>query len=298
MPDLLARWKEKIGNTFYHLTQHVMKEIKRDNAIINYRISGSGDTTLLFVHGSYIDQQYWDEQVKYFSSHFTVVTIDLPGHGLSGRERTTWSTEGFAHDVVAIITELNLKNVILLGHSWGADVNLIAAVKYPKPIIGFIAIDYYKNAATPILPQKELDGIKESLRKDFAATNEHYARQALLTPKTSTEIANRIVTDYRNAYEPMGKVITPEIFDIYKIQQELLPKLGHKLFLVNVDYQPTNEEPLKQYCTNGYDVLPIHGTCHFPMLEIPHELNRKLEYSINEILVDQTELELPSPVVR
>lgn len=42
-----------------------LKEIKRDNVIINYQITGSGDTTLLFVHGSYIDQTYWKDQVKF-----------------------------------------------------------------------------------------------------------------------------------------------------------------------------------------------------------------------------------------
>lgn len=64
-----------------------MKEIKRDNAVINYQVSGKGNKTLLFVHGSYIDKTYWDGQVKYFSPNNRVVTLDLPGHGRSGRER-------------------------------------------------------------------------------------------------------------------------------------------------------------------------------------------------------------------
>src|SRR4051812_43754769 len=117
-----------------------MKEIKRDNALINYRMSGNGDTTLLFVHGSYIDQTYWDKNVKYFTPHFKVVTLDLPGHGLSGRERTKWSTQGFAEDILTLIKELDLKRVILIGHSWGADISLIAATKNPQPISGFIAV--------------------------------------------------------------------------------------------------------------------------------------------------------------
>jgi sigma-B regulation protein RsbQ len=62
-----------------------MKEIKRDNAVIDYQVKGNGDTTLLFVHGSYIDQTYWKGQVDYFNSEYKVVTIDLPGHGKSGK---------------------------------------------------------------------------------------------------------------------------------------------------------------------------------------------------------------------
>ena len=60
-----------------------MKEIKRDNAIINYEVTGKGDTTLLFVHGSFNDRTYWKNQVDYFSPNYTVVTLDLPGHGKS-----------------------------------------------------------------------------------------------------------------------------------------------------------------------------------------------------------------------
>ena len=42
-----------------------MKEIKRNNAVINYQVTGNGDTTLLFLHGSYNDQTYWKNQVGY-----------------------------------------------------------------------------------------------------------------------------------------------------------------------------------------------------------------------------------------
>jgi sigma-B regulation protein RsbQ len=262
-----------------------MKEIKRDNAVINYQITGSGDTTLLFVHGSYIDQTYWNEQMKYFSPNYTVVTLDLPGHGKSGTERKHWSTQGFAEDVITVIKELDLKNVILIGHSWGGDINLIVATSYLTPVLGFIAIDYYKNAATPLSPeyQEQAASIEQKLKTDFANTNEQYARMALLTKHTSQEITNRVINDYRNAYQPMAIVITPEIFKIFDIEKKLLPQLKFKLHLINVDYMPTNEKPLKQYAGSDYKVLHMKGTCHFPMLENPGDLNKLLQQTIHEI---------------
>jgi sigma-B regulation protein RsbQ len=264
-----------------------MKEIRRDNAVINYRVSGDGDTSLLFVHGSYIDQTYWLEQVKFFTPNFTVVTLDLPGHGMSGRERKQWSTAGFAEDIIAVLKELKLNNVILIAHSWGADVALMAATKYPEPVKGFIAIDYFKTAATQVIPQQEVDAVKSNLKKDFAKTNEGYCRMALLTPQTPQDIANRVVNDFKTAYEPMGQAVTPEIFEMYKVQKDLLPKLKCPLYLINVDYQPTNEEPLKQYCKFGYEILRVNGTSHFPMIENPQELNEKVEEAIDKISVLQ-----------
>ena len=263
-----------------------MKEIKRDNSIINYQITGSGDTTLLFVHGSYIDQTYWEKQVKYFNPNYTVVTLDLPGHGNSGTERKHWSTQGFAEDVITVIKELNLKNVILVGHSWGGDINLIAATSYSTPVLGFIAIDFFKNAATALLPeyQQQAVSIEQKLKTDFSNTNEQYARMALLTKETPIEITNRVVKDYRNAYQPMGKEITSEIFNLlFETEKKLLPQLKFKLFLINVNYQPTNEEPLKKYAGSGYEVLHLKGTCHYPMLENPEELNKLLQQAIQKI---------------
>ena len=262
-----------------------MKVIKRDNAIINYNITGSGDTTLLFVHDSYIDQTYWEKQANYFNPNYTVVTLDLPGHGKSGTERKHWSTQGFAEDVVTLIKELNLKNVILIGHSFGGDISLIAATSHPENIIGFISIDYFKNAATP-LPDYEQQAIsiKQKLNTDFANTNEQYARMALLTKETPIEITNRVVKDFRNAYQPMAIETTPEIFKLFETEKRLLPQLKLKLYLINVDYMPTNEEPLKQYAGNGYEVLHMKGTCHYPMLENPDDLNKLLQQTIAEIL--------------
>ncbi len=262
-----------------------MKEIKRDNATIHYQITGSGNTTLLFVHGSYIDQTYWEKQVKYFNPNYTVVTLDLPGHGKSGTERKHWSTQGFAEDVVTVIKELDLKNVILIGHSMGGDINLIAATSSPENIIGFIGIDNFRNAAMPLSKEFENKAvnIQQNLKIDFANTNEQFARKGLLTEKTPIEITNRVVKDYRNAYQPMGIELMSEIFTLSDVEKKLLPHLKLKLHLINVDYQLTNEEPLKKYAGSGYEVLNMKGTCHYPMLENPDELNLLLQKAIDKI---------------
>ena len=135
-----------------------MKKIKRDNVVIHYTFHGMGDIALLFVHGSYIDHTYWKEQVDCFKDRYTVVTMDLAGHGQSGKKRERWSIEGFAKDVIAVLGALRLKNVILIGHSLGADINLMAATSAPQSILGFIAIESFKNAATALSEEESQQG--------------------------------------------------------------------------------------------------------------------------------------------
>lgn len=259
-----------------------MKEIKRDNAVIDYQSVGDGQTTLLFVHGSYIDQTYWKPQVSYFSLHYRVITFDLPGHGKSGKERKHWSLQGFADDVTTLIEKLDLKNVILIGHSVGGEINLLANTN-TAPIIGFIGIDNFKDATTP-LPVEMVNSILENLKKNFENTNEQYVRTGLLTAQTPAAITKRVVSDYRNAYKPMGFETMPEIFNVYQKEKELLPQLKFKLYLINIDYLPVNEAPLKQYAGSGYEIAHMKGTCHFPILENPDELNRLLQQTINKII--------------
>ncbi|SEJ29150.1 Pimeloyl-ACP methyl ester carboxylesterase [Dyadobacter koreensis] len=263
-----------------------MEEIEVNGLSIAYSQYGSGNVTLLFIHGSYIDQTYWNDQMKYFQDEYHVITLDLAGHGMSGRERDNWSVEGLADDVIEFTKNLDLKNVILIGHSLAGSVNLYVATKYPDPIIGFIGIDNFKNAATPLPDEydSQVISILDNLKKEFIATNEEYARMVLLTADTPEEIRQRVVQDYRNAYEPMGQAIMPEVFIMDKTEKALLPELRLKLYLINVSYMPTNMEALVEQVPNGFEVREIAGTSHYPMLESPEILNETLDQVIKQII--------------
>jgi pimeloyl-ACP methyl ester carboxylesterase len=265
-----------------------LSSIIRDGADIDYQVRGQGEITLLFVHGSYLDQECWKSQVEHFGPDFRVATLDLPGHGRSGQGREHWSVAGFAEDVAAVIRESGSGPVILMGHSMGADINMMAAVAHPESVIGFIAIENFKNAATALPPehQGQVKAILDGLQSDFAGTNEAYARMVLLTPATPRPIADQVVNAYRSAYRPMGLAITPEIFAMYRTERECLPRLPLKLNLINVDYFPTQEEPLRRYLPKGYALTHMEGTCHFPMLENPQALNRALDEAIARIRRD------------
>lgn len=254
---------------------------------IHYVDAGSNLPTLLFVHGSNIDLTYWDAQVAHFKDRYRVIAIDLPGHGKSGRSKSHWNIKSMGEDVATFIRSLKLEQVILIGHSMGGNVNLVAATTYSDPIIGFIGIDNFKSAGQPLPPdyQKQSKQIVEQLHQNFADTNEQYVRRVLLTPQTPDAVSARVINDYRNAYRPMATELIEEIFnDAYLTERELLPKLPCKLHLINVDYMPTNEEPLRTYITKGYEVHHLAGTSHFPMIEKPDELNHLLDQTIKEIL--------------
>jgi len=266
-----------------------MNTVQRNNMTLSYEVYGNGPITLLFIHGSFIDQTYWAGQVAHFKNRYTVITIDLAGHGQSGTSREQWTIGSMADDVVYFVKELMLKNVILIAHSLGADIALIVATRCPAPFIGFIALDIFKNAATPLPPQfrSQVAGILENAKKDFGATSEQYAQMALLTPDTPQWIADKIRHAYSHAHVPMGLATLPEFFEMDKVEKKLLPLLEWPLHLINVNYMPTNEEALKAHTGKGYTFTEMEGTSHYPMIEIPDELNKKLDSVINGILKNE-----------
>jgi len=86
-----------------------------DGAAIHYQVHDAGARALVFVHGWAGDHSYWDQQIQHFSRDYSVVTIDLAGHGSSGLNRDDWTMEAFGEDVTAVVEKLDLDGVILIG---------------------------------------------------------------------------------------------------------------------------------------------------------------------------------------
>ncbi len=98
-----------------------------DGIPIHYEVYATGEPALVFVHGWSCDRSYWDAQVPFFSERHRVVTVDLAGHGESGLGRDAWSMRAFGQDVAAVVEELGLDEIVLVGHSMGGPVVVEAA---------------------------------------------------------------------------------------------------------------------------------------------------------------------------
>jgi pimeloyl-ACP methyl ester carboxylesterase len=93
-----------------------------------------GVAQIVFVHGWACDRSYWRHQMDAFPGK-TVVAVDLAGHGDSGTGRGSWTMPAFGADVVAVMDDLHLDDVVLVGHSMGGDVILEAALVLGNPVL-------------------------------------------------------------------------------------------------------------------------------------------------------------------
>lgn len=92
--------------------------------------------TVVFIHGAQNDHSVWALQSRYFAHHgFSVLAVDLPGHGRSKGE-TLNTVEAMADWIVAVLDAAGAQNAMLFGHSMGSLIALevcsIAAARVSK----------------------------------------------------------------------------------------------------------------------------------------------------------------------
>ena len=97
---------------------------------------GRGEPAVVLVHGWCENADYWQAQFDILKSRYTVVALDLAGHGASGANRTDWSVLSYAADVATIAKQIPNAHLVLVGHSMGADVALAALPRIGARVIG------------------------------------------------------------------------------------------------------------------------------------------------------------------
>lgn len=252
----------------------------RDKQVeINYYQQGQGDTTLLFIHGWCIDGIYWKNQVEYFSKKYNVYAIDLPGFGKSKAERANWTIEEYANDVTAFIDTMNLRNVVIIGHSMAGDIMLQAALTNNPKISGIVGVDNFKSIDVVFTPEqmKQMTDFLPLLEKDFKNSAPVYADMMLFHTTTSKEVKERVKRDFANSNPVIGYGTIMTLMQYAYTDAQRLEQLNYKLYLVNSDGSPTNETGLKNHCKNSFHVEPVSATGHYPMIEKPAEFNLALE---------------------
>lgn len=105
-----------------------------DTTTINYIDQGKGPQTLLFIHGLGSNLKAWQKNVAALQSNFRCIALDLPNYGQSSQGTYPFTMDFFVEMIEAFITQLELEQVVLTGHSMGAQIAMHFAVRYPTKL--------------------------------------------------------------------------------------------------------------------------------------------------------------------
>ena len=117
-----------------------MDALKRNNVTV----SGTGPQAIVFVHGFGCNQHMWRLVAPAFEDRYRVVLLDLVGAGksdLAAYDPTRYGTlEAHAEDVLAVLQALDLRSAVLVGHSVGAMVVVLAAIREPARVAKVVLV--------------------------------------------------------------------------------------------------------------------------------------------------------------
>jgi pimeloyl-ACP methyl ester carboxylesterase len=241
-----------------------------DNVHIEYRVLGHGEPAVILIHGWACDANYWNEQLDALKSRYTVVAVNIAGHGGSASNRTDWSIANYAADVAAVAQQLPNQRLVLVGHSMGATVALAATPLIGARVIGIIAVDALRSVGQPPLAPQEVERRVAPFRADFVGETRKLVSESLFPRNANRALVQKVAYDM--SLEPPA-VAVPSLQALLSLDlAALLPAIHVPVYAINSDLLPTDAARIRKSIPNfTLDVLDHSG--HFLMLEAPARFN-------------------------
>ncbi|MFT5690855.1 MAG: pimeloyl-ACP methyl ester carboxylesterase [Oceanicoccus sp.] len=114
-----------------------------NGARVHYRDEGNkAGSVIVLVHGSNASLHTWQDWVAILGDQYRLISMDLPGHGLTGATPDAdYSSQAHIETVNAVVSHLNISSFVLGGNSMGGGVTWRYTLQYPEQIKAMILVD-------------------------------------------------------------------------------------------------------------------------------------------------------------
>ncbi len=118
---------------------------------MHYRDQGSYEApALVLLHGSNSSLHTWEPWVARLKDRYRIITLDLPGHGLTGATLARdYTYSGMADAVDALLVRLGINKAAIAGNSMGGAVAITYALQHPDKVSALVLVDSAGVAAPP-----------------------------------------------------------------------------------------------------------------------------------------------------
>ena len=106
----------------------------------NYLDCGSGEV-VLFLHGWGSDISDFQGSFNHFKNNYRTINLDLWGFGKSEEPHSVWGTKEYANAVYEFVKNLGLKNIHLVGHSFGGKVAILYTYFHSENLKSLTLVD-------------------------------------------------------------------------------------------------------------------------------------------------------------
>jgi pimeloyl-ACP methyl ester carboxylesterase len=244
---------------------------------LSYTLEGSGQPILL-IHGVGADLRSWDVVCQDLSGEFSLLRMDLRGHGQSGPIRAPYSIEKFASDAIAVMDAAGIGKAHLAGFSLGGLIGQFLAIDWPdrfekialiSAVAGRTAEERSKVASRlGVIREKGIEAVTGAARErwfteDFVRANPRAIERRI------TELLANDKDSYLEAYRVFGE--TELVDQLHKIRHSTLVMTGENDQGSNTRMARTMKDKIVDA-----ELIILPHLKHSVLVEAPHEISRHL----------------------
>lgn len=224
-----------------------------DGIRINYKDYGNmnGDA-IVFLHGWGQNIQMMEPIADPFVDTNRLIILDLPGFGGTEEPKSVWSLDDYVEMIHSLVEKLELKNVNLVGHSFGGKLSIIYGAKYKPKRIVLLASPYEVKISKP--------SKKVQLLKKF--------KNVPVLNKVADKIKKRMgSTDYRNATPRMRDILVKHVnTDVTELAKKI--KCPTLIIWGTMDEAVPYEDGVKlESLIKDAGLVTYEGNTHYAYLE-------------------------------
>ncbi len=216
----------------------------RDGVRLHYRDEGPrGAPVLVMVHGFSASLQAWEPWVERLSPDYRIISLDLPGHGLT-EAPTSYapSIDGYADLVDTLVGRLGVTSYVVIGNSMGGAAAWDDALRHPGHVRALVLVD---AAGWPLSKSKGVPPVMYALMRSGVgrAALDHVDTRPMAT------------SGLKSAYvDPL--LVTPALIDRYV---DLSRAPGHRDMLLRIQSRPAARVTPDTFKTIAVPTLVMHG---------------------------------------
>jgi pimeloyl-ACP methyl ester carboxylesterase len=261
-----------------------------DGLSVDYLDEGGGDQAVVFVHGFPFDSSMWEPQIRLsVAAGRRAVAPDLPGFGRSAvpRDRSAYSIDGYADLIAALVADLGLGPVVLVGLSMGGYIALAVARRHPSVLAGLVLADTRPDTDTAEGRQNRTDQqIKVEAAGDVAELVDPLLSKILSESSPRHAEVRAFLSEMMRATAPAGWIGAQEAMKARRDQTDVLPSIavptlvmvGEADALVPLDVAETFAKSIPDA-----DLVVIPEAGHVTNLENPEAFNAALTEFLGEL---------------